>query len=204
MSVSRSVSRSVPVVQPAWLRVWHWVNVVAVLVLMTSGWQIYNASPLFHFRFPRELAFGGWLGGALLWHFAAMWLLAGAGAIYLALNIVSGRFRRRFWPLSVAALWADLVAALRGRLAHEDLAHYNAVQKAAYLFVVADLALLVVSGLVIWKSVQFPLLRALLGGYDQARVVHFLGMTALLAFVIVHVVMVALVPKSFPLIVRGR
>jgi thiosulfate reductase cytochrome b subunit len=192
------------VVQPAWLRVWHWLNVVAVAILVTSGWQIYNASPIFHFRFSQNFAFGGWLGGALLWHFAAMWLLVGAGAAYLVLNVVSGRFRRRFWPFSLRALWRDFAGALRGRLAHDDPTHYNAVQKAAYLFVILDSLLLVLSGLVIWKSVQFPLLRELLGGFDRARVVHFFAMAALVAFFIVHVVMVALVPRSFPLIVRGR
>ncbi len=198
------MAASAAVVQPAWLRVWHWLNVVAVVILVTSGWQIYNASPIFHFRFPKSLAFGGWLGGALLWHFAAMWLLVGAGCSYLVLNVVSGRFRRRFWPLHPRALWHDFAGALRGRLAHDDLAHYNAVQKAAYLFVILDSTLLVLSGLVVWKSVQFPLLRELLGGFDRARVVHFAAMAALVAFFVVHVVMVALVPKSFPLIVRGR
>jgi thiosulfate reductase cytochrome b subunit len=192
------------VLQPAWLRVWHWLNALAVLILVTSGWKIYDASPVFAFRIPSGLAFGGWLGGALLWHFAAMWLLVANGVFYLVMNLVTGRFRRRFWPLSPLALWRDFAGALRGRLGHEDLGSYNAVQKAAYLFVIADSILLVMSGLVLWKSVQFPLLRALLGGYDQTRVVHFAAMAALVAFFLVHVVMVALVPRSLPLIIRGR
>jgi len=193
-----------PVLQPAWLRVWHWLNALAVLILVTSGWKIYDASPVFAFRIPSSVAFGGWLGGALLWHFAAMWLLVANGVVYLVMNVVTGRFRRRFWPLSPLALWRDFAGALRGRLGHEDLASYNAVQKAAYLFVIADSILLVLSGLVLWKSVQFPLLRELLGGYDQARVVHFAAMAALVVFFLVHVVMVALVPRSLPLIIRGR
>jgi thiosulfate reductase cytochrome b subunit len=194
----------VTVLQPAWLRVWHWLNALAVLVLVTSGWKIYNASPIFAFRFPRGLTFGGWLGGALLWHFAAMWLLIVGGIGYLVANSVSGRFRRRFWPLSPLDVGRDLLGALRGRLAHDDLGRYNAVQKAAYLFAVADLVLLVLSGLAIWKSVQFPLLRTLAGGYDAARVLHFAAMSALMVFVLVHVVMVVLVPRSLPLILRGR
>jgi thiosulfate reductase cytochrome b subunit len=198
------MATSATVLQPAWLRVWHWLNALAVLVLVTSGWKIYDASPIFAFRFPRELTFGGWLGGALLWHFAAMWLLMVGGVCYLVGNSVSGRFRRRFWPLSPLDVGRDLVGALRGQLAHDDPGRYNAVQKAAYLFAIADLILIVLSGLVIWKSVQFPWLRALVGGYDRARVLHFAAMSALVAFVLVHVMMVALVPRSLPLILRGR
>jgi thiosulfate reductase cytochrome b subunit len=192
------------VIQPAWVRVAHWLNVLAVLLLVTSGWRIYNASPIFDFRFPKELTLGGWLGGALLWHFAAMWLLAVNGLLYLAGNFATGRLRRRFWPVSPRELIADFVAALRGKLAHDDLAHYNAVQKLAYLGAIVLLVLVVLSGLAVWKSVQLPLLRELMGGFDNARIVHFLAMSGIVAFVVVHVVMVALVPKTFLLMIRGR
>ncbi|MGE5468315.1 MAG: cytochrome b/b6 domain-containing protein [Ignavibacteria bacterium] len=191
-------------VHPLWLRLTHWINVLAVLVLVTSGWRIYNASPIFAFRFPDSLTLGGWLAGALLWHFAAMWLLAANGLAYLALNLASGRFARRFLPLRPRDVLRDLGAALRGRLAHDDPRRYNAVQKLAYLAVVLDSILIVLSGLVVWKSVQFPLLRELLGGYDSARVVHFVAMALLVAFVAVHLIMVAIVPKSLLLITRGR
>jgi thiosulfate reductase cytochrome b subunit len=191
-------------VHPLWLRLTHWINVLAVVVLVTSGWQIYDASPIFAFRFPAAITLGGWLAGALLWHFAAMWVLAANGLVYLALNFASGRFGRRFLPLSPRAVMRDLAAALKGRLAHDDPWHYNAVQKFAYLFAVVDLLVLVLSGLVVWKSVQFPLLRELMGGYDNARVVHFFAMSAMVAFVAVHVAMALLVPKSLLLITRGR
>jgi len=98
----------------------------------------------------------------------------------------------------------DLVAALKGRLSHADPARYNHVQKLAYLFVVLDLVVIVLSGLVLWKSVQFPLLRELLGGYESARRVHFFGMAALVAFVVVHLAMVALVPRTFLTMIHGR
>jgi len=192
------------VVQPAWVRVTHWLNVLAVLVLVTSGWRIYNASPIFAFKFPKEITLGGWLGGALLWHFAAMWLLAVNGLVYLVLNIAGGRLRRRFWPLSLRQIAGDLAAALRGRLAHDDLRQYNAVQKAAYLGAIALLVLVVLSGLAVWKSVQLPLLRELMGGFDNARVVHFIAMAGLVLFTLVHVVMVAVVPRSLLLMIRGR
>lgn len=187
-----------------WVRITHWINAVAVIVMSMSGWKIYNASPVFDFVIPGNITLGGWLGGAIQWHFAAMWVLAGNGLIYLACNIISGRLRDKFFPLSLRTLLADVLAALKGRLSHADLHHYNMVQRGAYLFVMADLLLLVLSGLVLWKSVQFPLLRELLGGYESARRVHFLGMSALVAFFSVHLLMVALVPSTLLAMIRGR
>jgi thiosulfate reductase cytochrome b subunit len=192
-------------VQPLWLRITHWINALAILIMVTSGWQIYNASPIFKaLTFPAALTLGGWLGGAIQWHFAAMWLLVGNFTAYLALNVATGRLRRRMFPLSVKTVLGDAYAALRGKLRHGDLTQYNAVQKFAYLAVIVDLAIVILSGLVVWKSVQFPLLRALMGGYDNARVVHFFGMSFLVAFFVVHVAMVALVPRSLVLMIRGR
>ncbi len=190
-------------IHPAWLRVTHWLNAIAVLVLIMSGWRIYNASPLFDFRIPNEITLGGWLGGALMWHFAAMWLLAANGLIYLLCNLGSGRLVKKFLPLTPRAVFTDLIEALRGHLSHADPRQYNAVQRAAYLFVIADGIVLVLSGLVLWKSVQFPLLRELMGGYEFARRVHFVAMALMVAFVVVHLVMVALVPRSLLTMIRG-
>ena len=191
-------------VHPGWLRLTHWVNVFAVVILVMSGWKIYNASPIFPFLFPETITLGGWLGGALLWHFAAMWVLVANGIVYLSLNVLSGRMVARFFPLAFDELLRDVKAAFKGHLSHEDPQHYNGPQKLAYLFVIVDLVLIVASGLVVWKSVQFPHLRALMGGYDNARVVHFFAMAGLVVFVVVHLLMVALVPKTFMLIIRGR
>lgn len=193
-----------PPIHPFWLRATHWLNALAVVILAMSGWRIYNASPLFDFKFAREITLGGWLGGALQWHFAAMWLLAANGLVYLLCNAGSGRLGRKFFPLSPRDIVADLLAALRGRLSHADPRQYNAAQRAAYLFVIFDAVLLVLSGLVLWKSVQFPLLRELLGGYETARRVHFFAMAALAAFVAVHLAMVALVPRTLLAMIRGR
>ena len=193
-----------PTIHPLWLRATHWLNALAVTLLAGSGWRIYNAAPFFPFELPRSITLGGWLGGALQWHFAAMWLLAGNGLLYLLINIVSGRLRRQFFPLSPRQFARDLGAALKGKLAHADPRHYNTVQRAAYLFVMLDCALLILSGLVLWKSVQFPLLRELLGGYDSARRVHFIAMSALVGFVAVHLLMVALVPRTLLAMLRGR
>ncbi|WMD22470.1 cytochrome b/b6 domain-containing protein [Achromobacter seleniivolatilans] len=191
-------------IHPGWLRIMHWVNALAVLIMVTSGWRVYNASPIFDFAFPNNLTLGGWLGGALQWHFAGMWLLFANGLLYLALNIATGRLWRKFLPVSPRGVASDLGAALRGKLSHADLRHYNQVQRVAYLFVMADIVVLVLSGLVLWKSVQFDLLRELLGGYEFARRIHFVAMALLVAFVAVHLVMVALVPRSLIAMIRGK
>ncbi|GAB2915113.1 cytochrome b/b6 domain-containing protein [Paraburkholderia jirisanensis] len=192
-------------VQPAWVRITHWINALAVVLMATSGWQIYNASPIFPaLQFPSAITLGGWLGGALQWHFAIMWMLVANFVIYVGLNLASGRLRRKLLPISFRSLAADLVAAVRGKLGHADLTRYNAVQKFAYLVVIVDIALVIMSGLAVWKSVQFPLLRTLMGGYDNARIVHFVAMSVLVGFFVVHVVMVALVPRSLLLMIRGR
>lgn len=191
-------------IHPGWLRAMHWINALAVVVLVTSGWRIYNATAFLDFMVPKSMTIGGWLGGALQWHFAAMWVLFFNGALYLGVNLFTRRLSRKFFPLSPRAFVSELFAALRGRLQHNDLSHYNNVQRVAYLFVMVDSIVLVLSGLVLWKSVQFPLLRELMGGYEGARYVHFVAMAALVGFVAVHVVMVALVPRSLLAMVRGR
>lgn len=191
-------------IHPLWLRCCHWVNAIAIAGMMFSGWRIYNASPLFDFSFPAEVTLGGWLGGALQWHFAMMWVLVINAVVYLSLGIVTGRFRRKFFPLSLRELRHDVIQALRGKLQHADLSHYNAVQKLAYLGAIFLGIGLVLSGLVLWKSVQFPLLRELLGGYEAARYIHFFCMSAMAAFVVIHLLMVLLVPKTLLAMLRGR
>ncbi|MFM9900259.1 MAG: cytochrome b/b6 domain-containing protein [Polaromonas sp.] len=193
-----------PLIHPAWLRAMHWLNALAVVVLMMSGWRIYNATAFLGFVIPADITLGGWLGGALQWHFAAMWVLGVNGLLYLLLNAATGRLAAKFFPLSPKAFVADLLAAAKGKLAHADPRQYNTVQKLAYLLVMLDSVLLVVSGLVLWKSVQFDLLRTLMGGYEGARLVHFFAMATLAAFVVVHLVMVLLVPRTLVYMVRGR
>ena len=201
--MNRDPGQSVKV-HPLVVRVTHWVNALAVLVMLASGWRIYNASPLFPFRFPNELTLGGWLAGALQWHFAAMWLLVLNGVVYVTYALASGHFRRKLLPLSPAAVARDLLAALRGRLAHDDLAVYNAAQRAAYLAVILCLVVLVLSGLAIWKPVQFQELAALMGGYEGARYLHFGAMALMALIVLAHVVMVIVVPRTFPTMITGR
>ncbi len=192
------------VIHPRWVRVTHWINALAMLMMIGSGWQIYDASPLFGFEFPRQIALGNWLAGALLWHFAAMWLLVINGIVYLTLGVLSGRFRRKLFPIRPAEVFRDLVAALRGRLSHDDLSMYNAVQRLLYVGIILTGIVIVLSGLSIWKPVQFQTLTSFFGGYDTARYVHFAAMTAIVTFLAVHVTLALLVPKSLRAMVIGR
>jgi thiosulfate reductase cytochrome b subunit len=191
-------------IHPLVVRITHWVNVLAVLIMITSGWSIYNASPLFGFEFPYPITLGGWLAGALQWHFAGMWLFAINGLVYLLYGIVSGHFRRKFFPITPRAVLHDIREALRGRLAHADLSVYNAAQRAAYVALIIALIVMVASGLAIWKPVQLYWLASLMGDYEGARLLHFFAMAAIAFIVVVHVIMVALVPRTFPTMFTGR
>src|ERR1022692_885308 len=191
-------------IHPGWVRVSHWINALAILVMIGSGWQIYNASPLFKFEFSKHIALGQWLGGALLWHFAAMWLLVINGIVYVTLGLASGRFRRKLLPIYPSEVLADAKAALAFQLAHDDLTHYNAVQKLLYAGVILTGILIVLSGISIWKPVQFQELTALFGGYDVARYVHFFAMSAIVGFLVVHVALALLVPKSLRAMIAGK
>jgi len=191
-------------VHPLLIRITHWVNALAILVMVLSGWAIYNASPLFGFVFPDNLTLGGWLAGALQWHFAAMWVLVLNGLIYLAYGIGTGHLWRRMLPVAPRAILSDIFNALRGRLSHDDLAAYNAAQKAAYLVAILLAIGLVLSGLAIWKPVQLYALASLMGDYEGARLLHFFCMAGLVLFVFVHVAMVLLVPKTFLTMITGK
>jgi len=189
---------------PLAIRIAHWINALAILAMVLSGWRIYNADPLFGFTFPKDWTLGGWLAGALQWHFAAMWLVFANGAAYLAYGIVSGHFRRKFLPFSPRAALRDALDALRLRLGHDDLSVYNAAQRAAYLGAIVLILLLVLSGLVLWKPVQLHALGMLMGDYEGARYVHFLCMAGIVLFVLVHVLMVVLVPRTLLPMFTGK
>jgi thiosulfate reductase cytochrome b subunit len=194
-----------PVIHPAWVRVTHWVNALAIFMMVGSGWQIYDASPLFRYiKFPSQIALGEWLAGALLWHFAAMWLLVINGIVYVSLGIVTGRFRRKFFPIRPREVVSDFLAALRGELSHDDLTVYNAVQRLLYVGVLLAGVVIVFSGLSIWKPVQFKYLTDFFGGYDFARYVHFFAMASIVGFLTVHVTLALIVPKSLRAMIVGR
>jgi thiosulfate reductase cytochrome b subunit len=203
------------VLHPAIVRIIHWLNALAIFIMIGSGWRIYDWDPLFGFQFPVWITFGGWpevsqhwhneegLAGALQWHFAAMWLLFVNLLVYVVYGLASGHFRRAFLPVWPRAIARDLGAALRGRLVHR-VGDRNAVQKILYIGVISVIVLTILSGLSIWKPVQLQELTALFGGYDVARYVHFFCMTAIVLFLAVHLTLTALVPKVLPPMFTGR
>lgn len=193
-----------PLIHPLIVRLTHWINALAILVMVMSGWRIYNASPLFPFRFPEEITLGGWLAGALQWHFAAMWLFAGNLLVYLGYGIFSGRFRLKLWPVTPRAVLHDTSDFLRGRLSHADLSMYNAIQKLFYSVAILAMITLIASGLAIWKPIQLQELARIMGGYEGARRVHFFAMATIVGFTALHVAMALIVPRSLLAMARGR
>jgi len=204
MTAAALTMSSEAAIHPRWVRICHWINALAILTMIGSGWQIYNASPLFEFTFSRHIALGNWLAGALLWHFAAMWILVINGIIYITLGVITGRFRRKLLPIRTSDVIADVKAALTFKLAHDDLSHYNAVQKLLYAGVILAGVIIVLSGLSIWKPVQLQELTAIFGGYDAARYVHFFAMSAIVGFLIIHIALALIVPKSLRAMVTGH
>ena len=214
--MAESAARDIQL-HPLSRRLMHWINAAAILVMIGSGWRIYDYYPALslNFGFPYYLTLGGdltvteaisnddGLVNALLWHFAAMWVLVINLLVYLVVGIVSGHFRRDFLPVSPRAVVRDLFAALRFRLDHR-LGRYNAVQKVFYWGVLAAILVTILSGLSIWKPVQLQWLTWLFGGYEFARVVHFFGMAAIVAFLVVHIALTILVPKTLVAMVFGR
>jgi thiosulfate reductase cytochrome b subunit len=204
IGLTTASERASVVIHPAWVRITHWINAIAMLVMMGSGWEIYNASPLFGFTFPGSITLGGWLAGALLWHFAAMWVLAVNGIVYIVLGLLTGRFRSKLLPIRPGDVIADTKAALTFKLSHDDISVYNSVQRLLYVGVILAGVIIVLSGLSIWKPVQLQELTAVFGGYDTARFVHFFAMAAIVGFLVVHVLLALLVPKSLKAMVTGR
>lgn len=190
-------------IHPLVVRLCHWVNLFAMLLMILSGWRIYNASPIFPFRFPGDITLGGWLAGALQWHFAAMWLLVVNGMAYVLYGAFSGHFRRSLLPLRWQAVVQEFVNLFHGKVSHA-LGVYNPLQRLAYLLVILLGVALVLSGLAIWKPVQFQELAALMGGYEGARIVHFVAMAGVVGFIVIHVCMVMLVPRTLPPMITGH
>jgi thiosulfate reductase cytochrome b subunit len=192
------------VIHPVVVRLTHWINAFAMVIMILSGWEIYNAYPILPFRFPAAITLGDGLASGILWHFAAMWLLVVNGLIYIGYGVASGRFRRKLWPVDPRAVMADVKAAISGRLSHNDLSTYNAIQRLLYASVILAGIVVTVSGIAMWKPVQFQELTALMGGFDNARIVHFAAMAFIVGFTLIHVIMALLVPRSLRAMLRGR
>ena len=189
---------------PLPLRIMHWINALAIFIMIGSGWKIYDDDVIFGWlHFPDALVIGKWAQYGLQWHFFGMWIFAINGLAYLTYGLVTGRFRRKLFPISIREILATVGDALRFRLGHDDLTHYNAVQKILYLGVMLVGILIVISGLALWKPVQFSELSALFGNFQTIRLVHFLCMSAIVAFLVVHVTLALLVPQSLLAMLTG-
>ncbi|MCW5690950.1 MAG: cytochrome b/b6 domain-containing protein [Pseudolabrys sp.] len=189
---------------PGTLRAMHWINALAMILLIMSGWKIYNDEVLFGWlHFPDALTLGVWAQHGLQWHFFAMWILMVNGLIYLVYGFATGRFRRKLVPIRPAEVVAEIRKALSFKLAHDDITHYNAVQKLLYVGVMLVIVLQVVTGWLLWKPVQFSEVLALFGGFQAVRLIHFVGMAAIVGFLVVHVALALLVPKTIGAMVTG-
>jgi thiosulfate reductase cytochrome b subunit len=189
---------------PLPVRIMHWVNAIAIFIMIGSGWKIYNDDILFSFlRFPDAIVIGKWAQYGLQWHFFGMWIFVLNGLAYLCYGIATGRFRRKLFPISVREVFTTIGEALRFRLRHDDLTRYNAVQKVLYLGVMMVGILIVISGLALWKPVQFSELADLFGSFQNIRLVHFFCMAAIVMFIVVHVTLALLVPQSLIAMLTG-
>ena len=200
-SANRALSRRL---HPWPVRMMHWINALAIFIMIGSGWKIYNDDILFSFlRFPDAIVIGKWAQYGLQWHFFGMWIFVLNGIAYLCYGIITGRFWQKLFPISPREVFVTVGEALRFRLRHDDLTHYNAVQKVLYLGVMAVGVLIVISGLALWKPVQFSELANLFGSFQNIRLVHFLCMAAIVAFIVVHVSLALLVPQSLLAMLTG-
>jgi thiosulfate reductase cytochrome b subunit len=200
----QSPSRRPRRLHPRALRIMHWTNAVAMFVMIGSGWKIYEDEPLFAWlRFADGITIGGEAQGALQWHFLGMWILVANGLAYLGYGLASGRFRRMLVPIRPSEVVRETRAALRLRLKHADITRYNAVQKLLYVGIIGVGVVQVLSGLAIWKPVQFSELTALFGDFQGARLAHFLGMSAIVAFLLVHVALALIVPRTLIAMLTG-
>src|SRR5215469_14329822 len=196
--------RMPPRLHPLPLRIMHWINAIAIFIMIGSGWKIYNDDVIFGFlHFPDWIVIGKWAQHGLQWHFFGMWIFVLNGLAYLSYGIATGRFRRKLFPISIREILTTVGEALRFRLRHDDLTHYNAVQKILYLGVMCIGILIVISGLALWKPVQFSELAALFGTFQTIRLVHFLCMSAIVGFIVIHVTLALLVPQSLVAMVTG-
>ena len=185
------------------VRVMHWTNAVAMIVMITSGWGIYDDDVIIRGLHFGQVRLGVWAPESLLWHFTGMWVLALNGLAYLVYGVATGRLRERLLPIRLAELVRTVRDTLHLRIAHDDLTTYNAVQKVLYILAILGGVAQVVTGLAIWKPIQFSGLVALLGGFQTARVLHFMGMAGLVGFLVIHVALALLVPQTLWAMLSG-
>ena len=186
---------------PLPIRITHWVNAISLFVLVTSGLRIFRAFPSFGPKIPEKvlldiptsLTLGGWLGGALQWHFTFMWFFAASGVFYLAYQVMSGHYRTMlFTPRDIPGVWPMARHYFFFGPKPPATGQYNPLQKLAYTSTIAFGALSLLTGIVLYKPTQFSWLAFLFGGFHLTRVWHFAAMCGFLAFIPGHLIMVVL------------
>ena len=203
MSTPATRGSSRPRYEHPWaVRFCHWTNACAITVLSLSGLRIFAAFPSFGPKLPERdllqavpqaVTLGGWLGGALQWHFAFMWIFAGGGLLYVATQLATGHYRTvLFTPRDVKGVWPMVRHYFFFGPSPAATGQYNPLQKLAYTTTILFGAVSLLTGMVMYKPAQFSTLGLLFGGYHGARLVHFLSMCALLAFIPGHLIMVVL------------
>jgi thiosulfate reductase cytochrome b subunit len=189
---------------PLAVRIMHWTNAASMIVMIGSGWKIYNDEVLFGWlHFPDWITIGGEAQGALQWHFLGMWIFTLNLLCYVIYGLVTGRFWRKLLPVWPSQVLADTRAALRFKLAHDDITKYNAIQRALYIGIILVMIVQIISGLAIWKPVQFQELTALFYDFQGARLAHFICMALIVLFLVVHVALALLVPKTIGAMLTG-
>ncbi|MBW4024711.1 MAG: cytochrome b/b6 domain-containing protein [Proteobacteria bacterium] len=189
---------------PLPVRIMHWINAAVMMVMITSGWGIYDDDVIIHgLYFGGFFRLGDWAAWSLNWHLAGMWFFGINGLIYLIYGLATGRFLERLLPIRPKELVQTVAETLHFKIAHEDLTVYNAVQKVLYIIVILACISQALTGLSIWKPVQFSGLVTLFGGFQTARVIHFAGMVVIVGFVVVHVLLALLVPKTMWAMLAG-
>jgi len=200
----KSNDRHVQKLHPWPIRIMHWVNALSMFVMIGSGWKIYQDEVLFGWlHFPDAITIGGEAQGALQWHFLGMWIFTLNLLCYVVYGLVSGRFWRKFLPVWPSQVIGDVRAALRFKLAHDDITKYNAVQRVLYIGIILVMIVQIISGLAIWKPVQFQELTALFYDFQGARLAHFVCMALIVGFLLVHVALALLVPKTIGAMITG-
>ena len=183
------------------VRFTHWVNAISLFVMIGSGLQIFRAFPSFGSKipqkdlliWPKDYALGGWLGGGLQWHLTFVWIYVASGLFYIAYEVFSGNWRQIvFVPKDLPGVWPMARHYFLFGAKPPQREPYNPLQKLAYTSAIGLGVLSVLTGLAVWKPVQFSWLAWLMGGFHRARLWHFLVMGAMLAFVFGHLVMVVL------------
>ena len=195
--------RPAPVYEHPWVvRLCHWTNAIVLTVLAMSGLQILFAFPSFGpkipetdlvQRIPEAIRLGGWLAGALQWHFTFMWIFAGTALLYVTFQIVSGHFRTvLFAPSDIRGVWPMVRYYFLFGRKPDSTGQYNPLQKLAYTSTLGFGALSLATGAIMYKPAQLSGVAWVLGGYHTARLLHFVAMCGFLAFIPGHLIMVAL------------